>query len=182
MFLLIAGLVIGILYGERWARGGRLMSAGPRCERDLTRAPPFLPCRPHAALVGYVVYPTQVLQSGTLPFEALNNLNGTFGNVSMATYQCIPLAVPNGQPLPAVDPLRVSEARGAGGRGRSPVLACTHPSHSARRAAEAPRALPLLLRRRGGAVQRLPEQHHHHQLAAARVPARLRHCAPVRHG
>lgn len=52
------------------------------------------------ALVGYVVYPTQQLSSGTLPLVALSNLNGTFGSVSMANDVCIPLAVPNGTVQP----------------------------------------------------------------------------------
>lgn len=51
------------------------------------------------ALVGFVIYPTQELQSGTLPLDALNNLGGLYGNVSMANLTCIPLAQPNSQGL-----------------------------------------------------------------------------------
>mmetsp|Transcript_21904 Transcript_21904/g.37447 ORF Transcript_21904/g.37447 Transcript_21904/m.37447 type:complete len:440 (-) Transcript_21904:1453-2772(-) len=48
------------------------------------------------ALVGFVVYPTQRLQSGTLPLEALGNLNGSYGVVNMTNLVCIPVATING--------------------------------------------------------------------------------------
>ncbi len=71
-------------------------------------------CLPHAALVGYVVYPTQELQSGTLPFIAVQQPNGTFptinggGNlVNMSKLQCIPPLVPNGTVLTQIDAVSV---------------------------------------------------------------------------